>query len=884
MSEMTAAPTGGRVPEKPALEGLEAKWREKWEADGVYRFDRTASRERIYSIDTPPPTVSGSLHVGHVFSYTHTDVIARFQRMCGKAVFYPMGWDDNGLPTERRVQNYYGVRCDPSLPFDPAFETPPPGGKEKGKTVSISRPNFIALCETLTVEDEKVFEALWRQLGLSVDWSMTYATISRASQRVSQLAFLNLLRKDRAYQLEAPTLWDIDFQTAVAQAELEDRERSAAYHKLRFTRADGQAIEIETTRPELLPACVALVAHPDDERYQPLFGTTVRTPLFQVAVPILPHPLASPDKGTGVAMICTFGDLTDVIWWRELNLPVRAILQPNGTLRPVTWGSAGWESADPAAAQAAYDQVASLSVSKAQPKIVELLRASGELLGEPKPIMHAVKFYEKGDRPLEIITSRQWFIRTLPFREQLLERGRELQWHPPYMRARFENWVNGLNGDWCVSRQRFFGVPIPLWYRLDANGHPDYSAPMLPDDARLPIDPSTDVPDGFTQAQRGQPNGFVGDLDIMDTWATSSLTPQIVAGWGLDAERFAQVFPMSLRPQAHDIIRTWLFTTVLRAELEHDSLPWAHTAISGWVLDPDRKKMSKSKGNVVTPAHLLDEHGSDAVRYWAASGGPGVDTAFDPAQMKVGRRLAIKLLNASKFILAGGLPDDAAAGAPVTAALDRGMLTNLAALVAEVTHALDEYDYAKALQRTEAFFWDFCDNYVELVKARRYGAATADGIDVAAGQASAQAALRTALDTLLRLFAPYLPFATEEVWSWWREGSVHHAAWPTPAEVLAGLGGTPDSEAQRGYERAQALSAEVRRQKAAQKVSQKTRVTTLRWAVPAEWMAEVRAIEADAKGALHIDAIELTQGDGSDVTLTLEPPPPAPAPSTGAPA
>jgi valyl-tRNA synthetase len=861
------------VPEKPALEGLEAKWRDRWEGQGVYRFDRRAPRERIYAIDTPPPTVSGSLHVGHVFSYTHTDVIARYQRMRGREVFYPMGWDDNGLPTERRVQNYYSVRCDPSLPFDPAFEAPPPGGREKGKTVSISRPNFIALCEKLTADDEKVFEALWRQLGLSVDWSMTYATISRTSQRVSQLAFLNLLRKDRAYQLEAPTLWDIDFRTAVAQAELEDRELPGAYHKLRFTRADGQPIAIETTRPELLPACVALVAHPDDPRYQPFFGTTARTPLFQAPVPIVAHPLASPDKGTGVAMICTFGDLTDVIWWRELNLPVRAIVQPNGTLRPVTWGGPGWESADPAAAQAAYDQVASLSVSKAQPKIVELLRGSGALLGDPRPITHPVKFFEKGDRPLEIITSRQWFIRTLPFREALLERGRELQWHPPYMRARFENWVNGLNGDWCVSRQRFFGVPFPVWYRLDAHGQPDYASPLIPDDARLPIDPSTDVPEGFTAAQRGQPHGFAGDPDVMDTWATSSLTPQIVSGWGVDPALFAAVFPMALRPQAHDIIRTWLFTTVLRAELEHGSLPWAHTAISGWVLDPDRKKMSKSKGNVVTPAHLLDEHGSDAVRYWAASGGPGVDTAFDPAQMKVGRRLAIKLLNASKFILAGDPDPGAAVGRPVTAALDRGMLTNLAALVAEATDALEDYDYAKALQRTESFFWDFCDNYVELVKTRRYGDPRLDPAAAAAGQASARAALQTALDVLLRLFAPYVPFATEEVWSWWRDGSVHRAPWPTPAEVLAGLGGTADSEAQRAYQRAQALSAEVRRQKAARKLSQKTRVTALTWTVPAEWMAEIRAIEADARGALAIEAMSLAEGPSGEVVLDLEAPP-----------
>jgi valyl-tRNA synthetase len=380
------------VPDKPALEGLEDKWTRRWEADGVYRFDRSRPREDVFSIDTPPPTVSGSLHVGHVFSYTHTDVIARFQRMRGRAVFYPMGWDDNGLPTERRVQNFYGVRCDPSLPYDPSF-TPP---EKPGKTaIPVSRPNFIELCTRLTAEDEKVFEHLWRTLGLSVDWSMTYATIDRRAQRISQLSFLRLLKRDLAYQLEAPTLWDIDFRTAVAQAELEDREQPGAYHRIRFARADGNGfVEIETTRPELIPACVALVAHPDDERYKPLFGQEVVTPLFGVRVPVKPHPLADPEKGSGVAMICTFGDVTDVVWWRELSLPVRAIIQPNGTLRPVTWGEAGRESKDVPAAQGHYDQQAGLSAAKSRARTVDLLKESSDLTSEPRQITHAVKFYE----------------------------------------------------------------------------------------------------------------------------------------------------------------------------------------------------------------------------------------------------------------------------------------------------------------------------------------------------------------------------------------------------------------------------------------------------------------------------------------------------------
>ncbi len=784
------------LPDKPALEGLETKWAARWEADGTYRFDPPGSRDRVYSIDTPPPTVSGSLHVGHVFSYTHTDVIARFWRMRGKAVFYPMGWDDNGLPTERRVQNYYGVTCDPSLPYEPGFEPPAKPGKQ---ALSVSRPNFIELCTRLTADDEKAFEHLWRHLGLSVDWSRTYATIGARAQKVSQTAFLRLLARGAAYQIEAPTLWDVDFRTAVAQAELEDRDQPGAYHRLRFARPDGGSVEIETTRPELVPACVALVAHPDDERYTPLFGTEVITPLFGVSVPVRPHALADPEKGSGIAMICTFGDLTDVTWWRELSLPVRAVIMPNGAFRTVPWGEPGWESRDAARAREAYAQLTNLSATKARARIVELLRASGDLLGDPRPITHPVKFYEKGDRPLEIITSRQWFIRTMEVRDALLARGRELQWHPDYMRHRFENWVSGLAGDWCVSRQRFFGVPFPIWYPVREDGGIDYQRPIVPDESRLPLDPSTDVPDGYTADQRDGPGGFSGDPDVMDTWATSSLTPQVAGGWLDDPELFSRVFPMDLRPQAHDIIRTWLFDTVLRAHLEHGSLPWSHTAISGWVLDPDRKKMSKSKGNVVTPMGLLEEHGSDGVRYWAASGRPGTDTAFDPSQMKVGRRLSIKLLNAARFALMQAEPRG-----PITEPIDRGMLTALAALMDDSTAHLEAYDYARVLERTESFFWAFCDDYLELVKARRYGDFGADGA------ASANSAMLVALDTLLRLFAPYLPFVTEEVWSWWRPGSIHRAEWPAGAQVVAPIGGA-DTDALAVREATQAALSDVRR-------------------------------------------------------------------------
>ncbi|MGI8808115.1 MAG: valine--tRNA ligase [Acidimicrobiales bacterium] len=833
-----------QVPDKPSLDGLEEKWGPRWDADGTYRFDRSRPRSEIFSIDTPPPTVSGSLHVGHVFSYTHTDTVARYQRMRGREVFYPMGWDDNGLPTERRVQNYFGVRCDPALPYDPSFEPP---AKPPSPPVALSRPNFVELCDRLTGEDERVFESLWRRLGLSVDWGMTYTTIGPAAQRVSQRGFLHLLAAGNAYQAEAPTLWDVDFQTAIAQAELEDRELAGAYHRIRFGRPDGDAIEIDTTRPELIPACVALVAHPDDVRYQPLFGSEVTTPLFGVRVPVLAHPLADPDKGTGVAMICTFGDVTDVLWWRELSLPTRTIVGRDGRIQ-----------ADPPPGvdpSAAWSELTGKKMEPARSRIVELLRESGDLIGDPRPITHPVKFFEKGSKPLEILTSRQWFIRTLDHREALLARGRDLRWHPPYMGARYESWVNGLNSDWLISRQRFFGVPFPLWYRLGDDGTVLYDQLLVPDESRLPVDPSTDVPEGCAAEQRDRPGGFTGEPDIMDTWATSSLTPQIAGAWGDEADLFQRVFPMDLRPQGHDIIRTWLFATVVRSHLEHDCLPWTDAAVSGWVLDPDRKKMSKSKGNVVTPLPLLEEHGADAARYWAASGRPGVDTAVDYGQMKVGRRLAIKILNASKFVLSRlGEEGD------VTAPLDQAMLARLAALVEEATTAFDGYDYARALERTESFFWSFCDDYLELVKSRAYGGQG----DAAA--ASANRALTLALSTMLRLFAPFLPFVTEEVWSWWKEGSVHRAAWPVAEELRAPAGAGADPLV---LEVASAVLGEVRKAKTVAQVSMRAEVARAVVRDTGPRLAALAAAADDVRDAGRIAEL-VTEEEADQRSVTVE--------------
>jgi valyl-tRNA synthetase len=556
-------------------------------------------------------------------------------------------------------------------------------------------------------------------------------------------------------------------------------------------------------------------------------------------------------------MVCTFGDLTDVLWWRELDLPTRAVVDRAGRLAPQV---PAWLPEGPG--RDAYARLAGLTVSAAREESVALLRESGALAGEPRPLVHAVKFYERGDRPLEIVTSRQWYVRnggrSAQLRGELLQRGRELRWHPEHMRHRYEHWVEGLNGDWLISRQRFFGVPIPLWYPLDDAGRPDHDAPIAPAEDALPVDPQTDVPPGYTADQRDVPGGFTADRDVFDTWATSSLTPQIATGWGVDPDLFARTFPMDLRPQAHEIIRTWLFATVLRSHLEHGELPWTDAVISGWILDPDRKKMSKSVGNVVVPVDLLREHGSDAVRYWAAAARPGTDTAFDAGQMRVGRRLATKVLNVTRFVLGLG---EAPAGARVTEPLDAAMLAALAEVVPAATCSLDEHDHARALQVTEEFFWRFCDDYVELVKDRAYGQGEAAD--------SARRALRLGLSMLLRLLAPVLPYATEEAWhAGLGSGSIHRAPWPTPGE-LDDAGAAADATV---LAVAGEVLRRVRRAKSESKLSMRAEV---RQVVVRDVPERLRALEraaGDLRRAghvLHLRTVPVEDAALADVAVEL---------------
>jgi valyl-tRNA synthetase len=798
--------------------------------------------------------------------------------MRGKEVFYPVGWDDNGLATERRVQNYYGVRCDPSLPHQPG-STPPALGNGRALSpadqLPISRHNFVDLCRQLTELDEVAYAQAWQRLGLSVDWDISYRTIDDRVQGVSQLAFLRNLARGEAYQAEAPALWDVTFRTAVAQAEIEDREIPGTFVRLAFgterakpdrAAAPPAEVVVATTRPELLPACVALVAHPDDERYSALFGLTATTPLFGVRVPILAHRLADRAKGTGLVMVCTFGDTTDVTWWRDLQLDTRPVIGKDGRLLPAA--PPGITSAE---GIAAYQRIAGQSAKAARQLVTDLLHGSGAVRGEPEPIRHSVKFYEYGQAPLEIITTRQWYIRngsrSKGLADSLLAAGRELQWHPEYMRTRYEHWLEGLTGDWLISRQRYRGVPIPVWYSLDASGQIEEDKPILPAEADLPVDPAADTPPGYRPEQRGQAGGFAADPDVMDTWATSSMTPQIASGWPADEDLISRVFPMDLRPQAHEIIRTWLFYTVLRSHDEAGVLPWRHAAISGWILDPDRKKMSKSKGNAVTPMDLLREHGADAVRYWATSARLGVDTAFDLAQIKIGRRLAIKILNAARFVLGfDPAAGDATAASPTGAGasainaetnsepIDRALLRRLADVVERCTAALDAYDHATALEQAERFFWFFCDDYLELVKARAYGERGATA------SASALATLRTGLSVVLRLLAPFLPFVTEEVWSWWQLGSVHRASWPDAAALRTEAGPGDDSV----LSAASAAIAAIRKAKSQARVPMKDPIPLLILTAGPQGLDALAAAGPDVQAAGHVDKIELRSVAGSE--------------------
>lgn len=703
-----------------------------WKEDNTYKFDKTRDRIDTFAIDTPPPTVSGSLHIGHIMSYTQADILARYQRMTGKTVFFPIGWDDNGLPTERRVQNYFNIKCDTEIPYIKDFN---PIHKDKFDEPQkhISRKNFIEVCQGLIEKDEVVFESVFRKMGFSYDWDLKYSTISKTAIEVAQKNFIELYKSGNAFIKSSPTMWDITFGTAVAQAEIEDKTINGYFHDIKFTTEDGFEFIISTTRPEYLPTCIAIVTNPNDDRYKHLIGKTAITPLFNTKVKIFGDIHADSEKGTGIMMVCTFGDNEDVKFWKANNLPLRQIINKDGKITET----------DFLKNNKFYDELIGLTIKVARKKIVEQLKENGYLMSEPRLISHSVKFYEKGDEPIEIITSRQWFIKLLDKKEKLKEMGNKVDWFPEHMGLRLQNWIDGLNQDWAISRQRFFGVPFPVWYRLDKDKNPIYEEPIISN--KLPCDPTIDFPEGFSEDQRGKENGFIAECDVMDTWAISSLTPKI-------AEKIAykEIGIFDARPQAHDIIRTWAFYTIAQSLLSKNTIPWKQAWISGFVLDPDRKKMSKSKGNVITPDQILSKYGSDAVRLWAASGKFGTDSTADEKFMDQKRKLVMKFYNASKFVFNFKEKLDKQ---EIYNEVDLAFISKLKKAIFDCDKAFNENDYTGALNLTEKIFWDFCDNYIEIVKTRAYS-----------GDISALSSLRFLIIVFCAMFAPFIPFITEEIW------------------------------------------------------------------------------------------------------------------------
>jgi valyl-tRNA synthetase len=859
------------LPERYVASESETKHARFWEENSLYHYDEKRPRAETYIVDTPPPTVSGQLHMGHVFSYSQTDILVRYQRMCGKNIFYPMGWDDNGLPTERRVQMLNNVRCVPSKVYDPSFV---PDLKSKA-ALEISRQNFLELCAGVTAEDEKKYEALFRHLGLSIDWRQQYETINRHSRTISQYSFLDLYKKGEVYSIQAPTMWDTDFQTAVAQADVEDREGNGNYHDLIFKTEKGESFTISTTRPELLGACIAVVAHPDDTRYQHLFGQMAVTPLFAVAVPIMPAMHADPEKGTGILMVCTFGDVHDVQFWKASKLPLRQIMGRGGQLIPIIYGEGDFPSTNAEQANRYYQQLTGLFANTARKKIVELFKeseaATGEVIlkGDLRPTVQFVKYYEKGQRPLEYISTRQWFIKVLDHKEELVALGDKVAWHPPHMQNRYQQWVENLNQDWCISRQRFFGVPFPVWYPLDADGEPLYDQPIVAAAETLPIDPLVDCPPGFKPEQRGQAKGFMGDPDVMDTWATSSCTPQLSSHWGIKgteaSARHEKLFPATLRPQAHEIIRTWAFYTMTKSWLHHRSIPWENIAISGWVVDPDKKKMSKSKGNTVTPEGLITTYSADALRYWAGRARLGQDTIFDESIFKLGQRLTTKLFNAAKFVM--GLcsvhptfssfqPQQQQAA--IYEGLDLAWINRLNSAIEQSTQMFDRLDYGGALAQAESAFWEFCDHYVEFVKIRSY--------QNTPGGVSAAATLDWSLQVFLKLLAPFLPYITEEIWSWQygklagQAKSVHRATWPKVMTVASSNAATaPNAEV---FALAKEVVSFVRGEKTTQRKSLMWPVSTLEVRGSTANLEALLTIAEDVKNACQFPGEIATKTEG----------------------
>lgn len=778
-----------------------------WEKSGTYHFSPEDERP-VYSIDTPPLTVSGNVHLGHAYSYSQTDFFARFWRMQGYNVFYPMGYDDNGLPTERFVEKRLHITA-----------------PEMGRTV------FIQKCLEVGEEAEKDYRAFWQRLGLSIDWRYSYRTIDDLSRRTSQLSFIDLYRKGLVYRREAPTIWCPECQTALAQAELNDLERESEFVTLAFHLENGQTLPIATTRPELLPACVAVFVHPKDTRYQKLIGQHVTVPVFGFEVPILADVKADPQKGTGAVMCCTFGDVTDVEWWYKYNLPLKLAIERDGTMT----GLAG--------------EFAGLSVEEARRRIIQALDARGLLL-DRQSIIQSVRVHERDDVPVEYIVTKQWFVRVLDSKQEWLAAGEQVTWFPAHMKVRYREWVENLAWDWCISRQRYFGVPFPVWY-CDACGKI-----ILAGEERLPVDPTEQNP---PEACDCGSTSFTPEEDVMDTWATSSMTPQISGRWLSDKQLYERVFPMTLRPQAHEIIRTWAFDTIVKSRYHFGVLPWKVVAISGWGLAGEGAgKISKSRGGgPMPPMQMIEKYSADAVRYWAASTGLGKDTIISEEKIALGSKLVTKLWNVAKFsqrFLENYQPPVVLPGLTPT---DRWMLSRTQRLIQRTTELFRSYDYAAAKSETESFFWrDLADNYLEMAKERLYDETNQmrDG---------ARYTLYHVLLTVIKLFAPLLPYITEQIYlslfaTGEGEDSLHNSRWPTASAAL--LSDTAEAAGEALIE----VATSIRRYKSESNISLGTELKRLQLAATESATASILQEARD-------DIMSVTRARQIEVTESLDP-------------
>jgi valyl-tRNA synthetase len=726
------------------LNALEEKWQKYWAEQGINKFNPD-SRKPVYSIDTPPPTVSGTMHMGHAFSYAHTDFIARYKKMAGHELFYPFGFDDNGLATERFVEKKLGIK-----------------GSE------MPRPEFVKLCLKETTELEADLIRRWKRLGFACDWSINYRTIDDYAVKQSQRSFVELYLMDRVYRKEGVTIWCPECRTAVAQVELKDKELSSEFSDIYFELVEAKGkkkerIVIATTRPELLPACVAIFINPTDERNRQLIGRKAVVPLFGQAVPVMADEKVDPSKGSGIVMCCTFGDLTDADWWKAYNLPLKIAITPEGRMTSIAKGFEG------------------LAIKEARKKILEALKENG-FLKESKPIKHMVNVHERCEREIEFLITQQWYIKYLDLKDEFLKLGAKIKWHPHFMKSRYDHWVAGLKWDWGISRQRFFGVPIPVWYCGKC------SEPLIASEEELPVDPMVDKPEAGECPKCGSKE-FTGEKDVMDTWATSSLTPQIALKWKEDNEFFNKMHPMDLRTQAHDIITFWAFNTIVKSYFHEKEIPWTDIMISGYILDPSRQKMSKSKGNIVEPMQAIQNYSADCLRYWAGTASLGQDIPFDEKELMSGKKFIVKLLNAANFVqnMLEGFDlrriDETKLKLNPT---DKWILSRLNSLIARATEAMESFEFSKALSQARDFFWlEFCDYYLEEIKYRLYNEKKF-GLE---SKQACQHVLRAVLFDLIKLLAPFMPHITEEIYQKMFRNhlalpSIHLSLWPKANEKL----------------------------------------------------------------------------------------------------